>query len=80
MPEALKDEVRRLVQEFLSTRDEERCWLYRSGTAEWNAAYRRILEYVCRKMQRGMDWREFLKRREAVIQCVRAVCELERSR
>lgn len=67
----LATEVRRIVQAFLGERDEDRAWLQGDKGHEWHAAYMRLLEYTCRRMQVRLGWRDFLEVRMRVIAIVR---------
>lgn len=64
-------EVRRLVRDYLSERNEDAAWMRGPWNQERQAAYERILGYVCRTMNRRMGWRVFLERRESIVVAVR---------
>lgn len=74
----LETHVRRLVQEFLSVREEDCAWLLGEKGSNWNAAYGRCLDYVSRKTIRCMTWREWLECSGAVQRHVKDILEKRR--
>lgn len=71
---AIKDDVQRIVQEWLASRDEDAMWLrQRPKGREWHEAYLRLLERTIHQMARSMGWIKFCERREEVIQAVREI-------
>lgn len=75
----LRAEVQRLVQEYLATREEDSAWMRGGWCTEKCDVYARLRDYVCRKLCRRFEWREWLDVRMTVIDHVRELCQCDSS-
>lgn len=66
-----RDAIAMLLQEFLAAREEDRARLTAPKCSGWTDAYLRALAYVCGKMQKRVDWREWIELRPQVIEIVK---------
>lgn len=76
----LRLEVQPIVQEYLTAREEDAAWMRGPWNADRQAAYERLLSYVCRKFSepflRNGQWREWAENRPAVARAVRELVRL----
>ncbi len=71
----IKDDVQRLLQQFLQERPEDAAWIRGPWSRERQMVYERALNYVIGRTRKPDDWREQITIREAVILEVRKLLD-----